>query len=120
MIRAAMNPEPTTSAKIPEAPASAVKVIAGGDVLASIIGGLVYLVVAGSGMMQVLAALHLWNPLAWQGRLWTGIFMIAAPTALVVMANLPYRLRQRIPESVLGFAIVVLWVAFFWAACGGH
>lgn len=104
----------------PETPPPPEKVISSGDIIASIVGGIVYLVVAGSGILNVLAALRLWNPLRWEGRLWTGVFMIAAPTALIIMATLPYRVRQKIPDGAVEFSILALWIAFFWAACGGH
>jgi len=101
-------------------PTQAERVISGGDIIASIIGGVVYLMVAGSGILNVLAACQLWNPLHWEGRFWTGVFMVMAPTALVIMATLPYRIRQKIPDGAVELTILALWVAFFWAACGGH
>lgn len=109
-----MNTEPQPP------PSTSERVISGGDITASIVGGVIYIVVAGCGLLNLLAALQLWNPLHWEGRLWTGIFMVAAPTALFLMAALPYRIRQKLPESVVGVGIVALWIAFFWAACGGR
>lgn len=109
-------PSPTS----PEATAPPEKVVRGGDIVAMILGGVVYLVVAGCGVLQILAALKIWSPLHWEGRLWTGIFMVAAPTALAVMSALPHRLRNKIDENVLAVTIIALWIGFFWAACGGH
>lgn len=107
------SPKPNASGQ-PE------KLISIGDLLAYLLGGAVVAVVAGAGVLNILAALHLWNPLGWQGRLWTGIFMILAPTAIGLMTGLPYRIRQKIPESAAAIATLALWIAFFWAACGGH
>ena len=96
------------------------RLIRGSDLTAYFFGGLIYMVVVGSGILNILAAAGSWNPLHWKGRLWTGIFMVAAPTAIAVMTALPLRIRQQIPESVGAVAILALWIAFFWAACGGH
>ncbi len=96
------------------------KVIRGGDIVGMLVGGFVYIVVAGSGVLHVLAATRVWNPFHWQGQLLTGVFMVLAPTALAVMAALPYRIRQKMPESVVAVGTIGLWIAFFWAACGGH
>jgi hypothetical protein len=94
--------------------------ISSGDLVSMLLGGVVFAVVAGSGLLNILAALKIWNPLHWEGRFWTGVFMILAPTAIALMAGLPYRVRQKIPEGAAGVAILALWIAFFWAACGGH
>ena len=76
--------------------------------------------VVACGVLNILAAKGGWNPFHWQGRFWTGVFMIAAPSALAGMAALPYRMRSKMPEPALGITVLLVWVAFFWAACGGH
>ena len=96
------------------------KTVAVGDILGAILGGVIYVFVAGCGVLHILAATSLWNPFHWQGQLWTGVFMILAPTAIALMAGLHYRIRQKIPESAAAIATLTLWIAFFWAACGGH
>jgi len=96
------------------------KSIAVGDILGVLLGGAIFLVVLGTGVANVLAALGLWNPLHLKGRLWTGVFLIAAPTAVVLITALPLRIRQRIPESVAAIVTLGLWAGFFWAACGGR
>lgn len=102
----------------PETPAE--KTISLGDLLGVLLGGSIFLVVLGAGIANILAALGLWNPLHLKGRLWTGVFLIAAPTAVVLITALPLRIRQRIPESVAAAVTLGLWAGFFWAACGGR
>ena len=96
------------------------KVVRGENVTAMLFGGTVFLVVVGCGVLNILAAMGSWNPFHWQGHLWTGVFMVAAPSALAGMAALPAELRKKVPDQVLGLIVLALWVAFFWAACGGH
>lgn len=91
-----------------------------GDILGGLLGGGVFVVVLGVGVANILAALGLWNPLQLQGRLWTGVFLVAAPTTVVLITTLPLRIRQRIPESVAAVVTLGLWAGFFWAACGGR
>jgi hypothetical protein len=99
---------------------SAKTVIRGSDLSAIVFGGTVYLFVVGCGMLNILAAEGGWNPFHWQGRFWTGVLMIAAPSALTIMAVLPAEMRKKIPDQAVELGIVSLWVAFFWVACGGH
>ena len=96
------------------------KVIRGENITAILFGGSVFLLVVGCGVLNILAAMGKWNPFHWQGRFWMGVFMVAAPAALAVMAALPAELRKKVPDQVITLSILVLWVAFFWAACGGH
>ena len=114
------NPDPRAEAGPAGQSDANVKVVRGGDIISMLVGGLVYVFVAGCGVLHILAATKIWNPFFWQGQLWTGVFMVAAPTAIMVLTALPYRVRKRMPESVATVGIMALWIAFFWAACGGH
>lgn len=89
--------------------ASTGKTVSLGDIIGIVVGGAVFLAVSGAGVVNI-----------WRGRLWTGIFLIAAPTAVVLITTLPLRIRQRIPESVAAIVTLGLWAGFFWAACGGR
>lgn len=95
-------------------------VIRGSDITAILFGVPVFLVIIGSGVLNICAAMGWWNPLHWRGRFWTGVALLAVPTAMVIMTTLPPRIRTKIPDSVASVTVVLLWVAFFWAACGGH
>lgn len=99
---------------------SAETVIRGSDLTAILFGGTVAAVTMGCGVLNILAAKGWWNPFHWRGRFWTGLFMVAAPATLGIMAALPAELRKKIPDQVVGIAVVAIWIAFFWAACGGH
>jgi len=94
--------------------------ISGSTVTAFLFAVPAFVVTLGTGLLNILAALGGWNPFHWQGRLWTGIFMIAAPSVLCIIAALPYRIRRKMPDSVGGITVMLVWIAFFWAACGGH
>jgi phosphatidylglycerophosphate synthase len=94
--------------------------IRGSDITAVFFGGIIFLTVISVGLMNVLAATGKYNPMHWKGRFWTGMFMLAVPSAMGILPTLPKRLLSKIPESVLGVTIILLWVAFFWATCGGH
>lgn len=94
--------------------------VSGSNVTAILFGGILFGVVVACGVLNILAAKGRWNPFRWQGRFWTGILMIAAPSVLGIAAALPYRIRSKIPESALGITVVLVWIAFFWATCGGH
>ena len=95
-------------------------VIKGSDITAILFGVPVFLVIVGCGVLNILAAKGLWNPFHWRGRFWTGVFFLLVPTAMVVMTTLPINIRSKIPDSVSGITVLLLWIAFFWAACGGH
>ena len=111
-------PDDTKPAEAQEAPKQTV--IRGSDVTAILFGGVIFGVVVGCGVLNILAVLGAWNPFHWQGRLWTGVFMIVAPSALGGMTALPARIRTKIPDAVGGWVVLLVWVAFFWAACAGH
>ena len=102
----------------PETPPE--KTIRGSDLTATLFGGIVFGVAVACGVLNILAATGGWNPFHWHGRLWTGIFMIAAPSTLAIMAALPANFRGKIPDAAIGWVTLLVWVAFFWAACGGH
>lgn len=105
-----MSDQPPPSASTEGQPAKAPeKVISGGDIVGGVVGGVVFLAVIAAGGMNIL-----------RGRIWTGVFLIAAPTAVVLITTLPLRIRQRIPESVAAVVTLGLWAGFFWAACGGR
>jgi hypothetical protein len=104
----------------PEAPETDTTIIRGEDVTAYLFGGTVLVVVVGCGVLNILAAKGGWNPLHWQGRFWTGVLMIAALAPLVIMAALPAEVLKNIPEQAVVLGVVALWIAFFWAACGGR
>src|SRR4051812_1023584 len=95
-------------------------VVSGSDVTAILFGVPVFLVIVGAGVLNICAAMGWWNPLHWRGRFWTGVGLLAVPSAMVVMTTLPPRIRKKIPESVASITVILLWVTFFWAVCGGH
>jgi hypothetical protein len=101
-------------------PGGSERIVRGSDITAIVFGSVIFGVVIGCGVLNILAAKGGWNPFHWQGRLWTGVFMIAAPSALAGMAVLPARIRTKLPDALIEWTIVLVWVAFFWAACGGH
>src|SRR5438128_455711 len=111
-------PEPVVT-PVAEAPKPEA-VIKGSDITAIFFGGIIFFTVISVGLMNILAATGKHNPMHWKGRFWTGVFMLAVPSAMGIMAALPKRLLSKIPEPVVGVTIMLLWVAFFWAACGGH
>jgi len=91
----------------------------GGDIIAFGVLLLVFLIVVPLGVLNILAALNRWNPLNIEGRLWTGVFMIAAPATLVIVNALPYRIRKDMPESVGCLIPLAVWIALFFAFCSG-
>jgi len=93
--------------------------IEGGDFIAIGMLLVVFLVVVPLGGLNILAALHVWNPLKLEGKLWTGIFLIAAPATLVIVNALPYRIRKDLPESVGCLIPLLVWIALFVAFCSG-
>ena len=95
-------------------------VIKGSDITAYFFGGIIFFTIVTVGVMNILAATGKYNPMHWKGRFWTGVFMLAAPTIMAVLASLPARIRTKMPDSVAEAAVLLVWVAFFWAACGGH
>jgi hypothetical protein len=110
---------------MPEVPKSAApetetRVIRGEVLTAYLFGGTVLIVVVGCGVLNILAAKGGWNPFHWQGRFWTGVLMIAAPAPLIIMAILPAEVRKNIPEQAVVLGVLALWIAIFWAACGGR
>jgi hypothetical protein len=96
------------------------KVIRGEDVTAILFGGTLIVLVVGCGVLNILATRGGWNPFRWQGRFWTGVLMILAPAPLIIMAALPAEVRKNIPEQAVVLGALALWIAFFWAACGGR
>ena len=101
-------------------PSSPKTIISGSTITAILFGVPVIGIVVGCGLLNILAAAGGWNPFHWQGRLWTGVFMIVAPSSMCIMAVLPAATRAKIPVPVLGLSSVLLWIGFFWAACGGR
>ena len=87
---------------------------------AYLIGGVVFLIVVPMGLLNVLAAVGKWNPLHIEGRLWSGLLMILAPTVLALVAGLPYRYRHKIPDQVGCLLVLAVWVAMFFAFCSGR
>ena len=96
------------------------QVIKGDTVIAYIIGAIVFLLVVPAGTLNVLAALGWWNPFKIEGRLWSGVLMIAAPLLTLGVTSLPMRYKEKIPESAGCFLTLVIWVALGWAFCGGR
>jgi hypothetical protein len=110
-----MEEEPKSA--VPETPK---KVLRGEDVTAYLFAGTGLAVVVGCGILNILAAMGGWNPFHWQSRFWTGVLLIAAPAPLTIMATLPAEVRKKIPEQAVVLSVLALWIAFFWAACGGR
>lgn len=111
-------PDETKPAEQPEARKQTI--VRGSDITAILFGVPVFLVIIGAGVLNICAATGWWNPFHWHGRLWTGILLLLLPTAMTIMTTLPIKIRSKIPDSVGGTTVLLLWVAFFWAACGGH
>ena len=80
----------------------------------------IFLTILTVGLLNILAATGVYNPLHWDGRLWTGVFLIAAPGVMALIGSLPAKVLEKMPDSVAEVTILLVWVAFFWAACGGH
>ena len=95
-------------------------VIRGSDVTAILFGVPILGIIVGAGVLNICAAMGWWNPLHWRGRFWTGVMLLLVPTAMFVVTTMPVKIRTKIPESVGSILVILLWVAFFWAACGGH
>src|SRR3954466_8157695 len=50
------------------------RLVRGSDIHAFVFGSVIFGVVIGCGVLNILAAKGGWNPFHWQGRLWTGVF----------------------------------------------
>lgn len=125
-VKALAMPDETKSAEPEKTAATATEAaepkifISGSTITAFLFAVPAVVLILGTGLLNILAALGGWNPFHWQGRLWTGLFMIAAPSALGIMAALPYRIRSKMPDAAASITVILVWIAFFWAACGGH
>ena len=91
-----------------------------GDIVGLFILAIVFVVVIPVGVLNMLAAKNLWNPLKIEGRFWSGLLMIVAPLTLLLVTGLPYRIRKNIPDSVGCLVVVAVWAALFLAFCGGR
>src|SRR5260221_13411363 len=108
--------QPQATAKVATDPGVAVS---GSTITAFVFAVPMFLLIAGSGVLNILAATGGWNPFHWRGRLWTGVFMLAASSARVGMAALAFRIRSKMTESAAGITFILMWIAVFWAVCGG-
>src|SRR5262245_21937992 len=99
----------------PEPPKPPERHIQSGDILGAFILGIVFLVVVPVGVLNMLAAKNLWNPLKIEGRVWSGLLMIAAPLSMLLITGLPYRIRKKIPDSVGCLVVIAVWAALFLA-----
>jgi hypothetical protein len=96
------------------------RIIKGDTVFAYVVGAIVFLIVVPLGALNVLAALGWWNPLRIEGRLWSGVLMIAAPLLSLGVTSLPIRYKEKIPESAGCLLMLLVWVALGLAFCGGR
>ncbi len=111
---------PSTSAEPTLKEGESKVVLSGSTFFAFLFGVPIILTIVTVGVLNILAATGKYNPLHWKGRFWTGVFMLLAPTVMLVLTTLPAKIRTRMPDSVAETAVLLIWVAFFWAACGGH